>query len=147
MTTRNCVYVSKERFDETLAMPPTDGKRLLEPLKTISREQTFPVNILEDQNVSNDAEVHMHEADLWCCVEGEVTFIVDGKLKDPIAKVLQDGSVDSRELHAKEIIDGNTIVLHSGDWLWIPAGQPHQHICKGTARLLIIKIPNAPMAS
>ncbi len=144
MAPRLCVHLPKGTVDEMLATHATDGKRLLEPLKTFSRANAFPVNILEDQNVSNVAEVHMHQADLWCCIEGEVTFIVDGALKDPIVKKLPDGTEDARELSSKEIVGGRTIVLHAGDWLWIPAGQPHQHICTGTARLFIIKIPDTP---
>ena len=34
------------------------------------------------------------------------------------------------------------MILKQGDWLWIPAGEPHQHSATGTARLVIIKIPS-----
>ncbi len=75
----------------------------------------FPVGILEDTDVSDNlAEVHAKEADLWLGLEGEIEFIVDGK----------------------------KIIVRKGDWLYIPAGVPHQHNKPaGTARLAIIKIP------
>lgn len=97
--------------------------------------------MLEDQAVSNDAEVHTHEDDLWVCLEGEVSFIYGGEMVDPKAKTLMNGTVDEREWKSKTLVGGTDITLHPGDWLWIPAGQPHQHRCATTARLMIIKIP------
>ncbi|MFA6429357.1 MAG: cupin domain-containing protein [Patescibacteria group bacterium] len=138
-----CVFVQKTLVDETLAVPSTQGKRLLEPLKALASANKMPMNILEDCEVSNEAEVHTHEADLWHCLEGEVTFVYGGEMVDPWNKKLADGTEDPREVKAKEIRGGTEVVMHPGDWLWIPAGQPHQHRCTGTARLAIIKIPNS----
>lgn len=143
MTLRPCVHIAKSTIDETLASAPLDGKRLLDPLKTFSKEHGSPVNILEDKDVANDAEVHMHEADLWFCLEGQVTFEIEGTLHEPVAKVLPDGTLDEREWKSKTIDGGRTVVLNPGDWLWIPAGQPHQHRCVGVARLVIIKVSDS----
>ncbi len=99
------------------------------------------MNILEDKDITNDAEVHTHEADLWFCLEGQVTFEIEGALHEPVAKVLPDKTVDEREWKSKTIDGGRIVVMNPGDWLWIPAGQPHQHRCTGVARLVIIKIP------
>ena len=136
-----CVFVAKSNIDETLATLPTHGKRLLDPLKKLAHESGFPVNILEDMAVSNEAEVHRHEGDLWQCLEGEVTFVYGGEMIRPWAKKLVDGSMDDREIKAAEISDGTEILMKPGDWLWIPAGQPHSHRAEKTARLVIIKIP------
>lgn len=137
-----CVLVRKEEIDKTLATVPTQGKKLLEPLKSLAAANKLPFNILEDKEVlNNEAEIHKHEGDLWLCLEGEVKFIYGGKLVDPWAKKLLDGRVDDREWKAKEIRGGTEAVLKPGDWLWIPPGEPHQHQCPGTARLVIIKIP------
>lgn len=133
--------VKKERIEETLKSVPSQGKRLLEPLKSLAAQHSLPFNILEDMEVSNDAEVHTHEGDLWYCMQGEVTFVCGGELVDPKIKIKKDGTEDPREINAKRMKNGETMEIGAGDWLWIPAGEPHQHMCKGTARLAIIKIP------
>ena len=136
-------YISKKVIDDTLATPypevPT--KRLLEPLRAMSLANKFPLNILEDINISNEGEIHRHEADLWLCLEGEVTFIYGGEMVNPWAKKNADGTLDEREWKAKEIKGGTEVTMKPGDWLWIPAGEAHQHMTKGKARLAIIKIP------
>lgn len=124
-----------------MASEPKDGKKLLEPLKSLAVANSLPMNILEDKNVVNDAEVHRHEADLWHCLDGEVVFIYGGELAEPWPKKNADGSVDEREWKAKAVRGGEEIVLRSGDWFYIPAGVPHQHKCEGVSRLVIIKIP------
>ena len=137
--TKKCVLVRKEVLDETLASTPTQGKHLLEPLKSFALANKLPFNILEDKDVSNEAEIHTHEGDLWQCLEGEVEFIYGGELVEPWFKKLPDGSEDKREVKAKEIKNGTKVTLRPGDWLWVPAGEPHTH--SGTGRLVIIKIP------
>jgi len=140
-----CAVVRKAEIDVTLALPATPGKRLLEPLKSRALVEKLPLNVLEDSEVSNEAEVHRHEGDLWYCLEGEVTFVYGGAMVNPWAKPLPDGGVDDHEIKAKEISDGTEVMLQPGDWLWIPAGQPHLHKTDGTARLVIIKIPAKEM--
>ena len=136
MELKKSVLIKRGQFDESLKNSPEQGKRLLDPLKTFTGEQGVPLNILEDHQVSNDAEVHRHEDDLWYCLEGEVTFVYGGELVEPWAK---EG--DDREIKAKEITNGTESLLTKGDWLYIPAGQPHSHRTEGTARLVIIKLP------
>lgn len=142
MKQNECVVIKKSQVSETLLSTPTPGKKLLNPLKQFSADKKVPVNVLEDNAVVNDAEVHKHEADLWLCLEGEVTFVYGGEMVDQWVKQNPDGTTDDREWKAKEIRGGTEVVLREGDWLWIPAGQPHQHKTAGIARLIIIKIPN-----
>ena len=132
----SCIFVSGDFIKETLKDKVSQGKRLLEPLKSFAAQHRLPLNILEDHQVSNEAEVHRHEADLWYCLEGEVEFIYGGKMVNPWAKEGND-----KEIKAKEITGGERVVMKPGDWLYIPAGQPHQHQTGGTARLVIIKVP------
>ena len=138
---QSCAVVRKSDIDATLASAPSQGKRLLEPLKAMAAELKLPLNVLEDKEVSNEAEVHRHEGDLWQCLEGEVTFVYGGEMVEPWAKKLPDGGMDDREIKANEIRNGVEVTLQLGDWLWIPAGQPHSHRTDKTARLAIIKIP------
>jgi len=136
-----CVFISKTEIDKTLSTESTQGKRLLEPLKSISQGKGTPINVLEDNNVSNEAEVHRHEGDLWICLEGEVEFIVGGEMVGPWIHQKSDGTKNELEIKAKEIKDGEHHILSKGDILWIPAGEPHLHRTLGIARLFIIKIP------
>ena len=108
------IHIPKSVINESLAQAPVAGKRQLEPLMAIAKAGGVPLNILEDHQITNnEAEVHTEEADLWLCLEGEITFICDD----------------------------TDVLLKPGDWLWIPTGVPHQHNTSGTARLVIIKIP------
>lgn len=138
----NCVYVPKATVDEALRNQPVQGKHSLEPLKALAAASGLPMNVLEDHEVVNDAEVHHHEDDLWFCLEGDVAFTYGGELADPWYKKNLDGTEDRREIKAKEVRGGKTIVMRPGDWLYVPAGQPHKHDClNGTARLVIVKLP------
>jgi quercetin dioxygenase-like cupin family protein len=137
------VHIEKSLIDETLATAPVPGKKLLEPLKSFTKANGVPVNILEDSEVENKAELHRHEADLWHCLSGEVRFELGGELVDPVAKIRPDGTIDDREWKGSAITGGREVTLHAGDWLWIPAGEPHRHGSTGTARLVVVKIPLA----
>lgn len=138
-----CVYVPKTTLDESLAMPAAQGRRMLEPFFSFAKEQRLPFKILEDREVSNEAEVHKTEGDLWLLLEGEVTFVVEGSLVDPMQRLNADGTPNEHEWYAATIQDGREIRMTAGDWLWIPPGQPHQHRCDTQARLVIIKMPKA----
>ena len=108
-------YLPETQVKKTLAVSPTIGKKLLEPLKEIAKNNNLPFNILEDhQLTANDAEVHQHEADLWLCLEGEVVFVCDGEMVEPWYKKLADNSEDRREVKAKFIRGGTTYVLKPG---------------------------------
>lgn len=127
--------LKKTEVDKFLSVAPVIGKRML--FKTDSA----PLGILEDHMVSNDAEVHKNEGDLWYCLEGEVLFICGGELIEPRFGTNKDGSENQNELKAKGISGGSEMALKAGDWLWIAPGEPHQHKCDKTARLAIIKVP------
>ncbi len=129
-------FIPSAMINESLATPAAQGKRLLEPLKKFSIEHQTPIHILEDKEVSNVAEIHMHEADLWICISGEVTFTTGGIL------VNQRVEKDERELKGDAIDGGEDHMLHTGDILHIPAGVAHSHRTNSEARLYIIKIPN-----
>lgn len=133
------VLLSKADFDKFLQILPEKGKRILAQSKDFSARTGFPAKILEDYEITNEAEVHEHEEDLWYCVEGEATFITRGKLVSS-----RQSEKDPREWKGSGIEGGEEIVLHVGDWLWIPAGEPHQHRSSSLARLVIIKIPSLP---
>ncbi len=134
------VLIQKKIIDETLANELSDGKRLLDPLKTFAGNNNIPVNILEIKNINSDAEAHKKTTDLFYCLVGEIKFICGGEMIEPWVKE-KDGIPNENELGGKDIIGGNEYVLTPGDWFYIPAGEPHKQICSDFARLIIIKIP------
>lgn len=136
------VYVPKSQIDETFAAPVEQGKKDLEPFKSFAKETGLPFLLLRDHAVSNNkVEIHLDWDDLWLCLDGEVTFQIDGELVDPFYSKRADGTPNEREIRALEMKGGKTVVLKSGDWLWIPAGQGHVHAASGTASLAIVKLP------
>lgn len=131
------VFFSKEDIEGVLRQPPKKGKHLFPPFLEFlaSREVTAsPIKILEDSFVSdNKPEAHDREDDIWFCLEGNPIFRWGGVLKEK--KAVHEG-----EWIGSEIEGGTERTLHPGDWLWVPAGEPHEHNCpSGTARLFIIK--------
>jgi mannose-6-phosphate isomerase-like protein (cupin superfamily) len=137
------IHIPKDKIDKTLKVLPVYGKKLLEPFKSFAKANNLPFHILEDHNLlTNEAEIHKQDSDLWFCLEGEVVFVCGGELINPELKLKPDGVLNELEIKGAGIKDGVTFVLKPGDWLWIPPGEPHQHTCKGTVRLVIIKIPS-----
>ena len=134
------IYIPQTKIQETLKVPPSLGTKLLEPFKTIALTHKLPFKILEDHKVSNTPESHLQEGDLWYCLEGVVTFKYGGNLVNSKFRQNPDGSYDPNELFSDDISSSIEQILKPGDWLWIPAGVPHQHRASETARLMIIKI-------
>ncbi len=145
MAIRPTVFIPKTIVDETLNQPAVQGKRMLEPFHALTKANKLPIDMLEDTEVVGNVEIHRHEGDLWFCLEGEATFICDGKAKDPKIRE-KDGVKNDLEIRATEIVDGKEYVLKAGDWLWIPPGQPHIHKADATARLVVIKVPTTEPA-
>ena len=113
---KDCILVRKKEIDKALAQKPIQGKRQLEPIKSLFLSKKIHFGIMEDHEVSEiEIEVHEDEADLWICLEGEAEFTYGDK-----------------KINA---------TLKPGDILYVPAGQPHAHTASKTARMLIIKIP------
>ena len=139
------VFIPKGDIDTTLAKAPLKGKNILEPFRSFALKNKLPFSILEDSAVSNDAEVHANEADLWFCLEGEVKFVCGGALSEARHRLFSNGSENPDELFAPTISGGEEFTMRAGDWLWIPAGEPHQHGTSGIARMIIIKIPQTQM--
>ena len=133
--------LTKEDVAKMLAQQPVAGKKMLDPLKSIAEKQHLAFNIIELTEHTNKVEVHNYLNDLWFCLEGEVLFLCGGTMQEPHTRVRSDGTLDENEMRAKGLEHAKEIVVQPGDWLWIPAGEAHQHITKHTARFMIIKIP------
>ncbi len=140
---QNFIHISKNLLNETLKTPATDGLRLLDPLKSIALQSGMPMKILEEVNAYGDFEKHLHEEDLWLCLQGNLIFTLSGKLENERQRTGADGkNLVPNEFTGDRIIDGEEVELEPGDWLWIPRGVPHHHRSSRVTRLAIIKIPN-----
>lgn len=97
--------------------------------------QGFPMRIVRNFQVERrDAEVHLHEDDLFFIISGSVKFILGGKLTGSIK------TDDDLTFTSLDITGGREVVLGAGDWLHIPAGQPHQHITPNMVVLVVVKV-------
>ncbi|MBU6390095.1 hypothetical protein KGQ31_00945 [Patescibacteria group bacterium] len=135
------VIIKNSDIQEALSAKPLTGKNPPEPFASTAREKGLPFSILEDVLVSNDAEVHVRQGDLWLCLEGEAEFVCGGALLKARRRTLPSGAENPDELFGPAISGGQKFILRAGDWLWIPPGEPHQHSARAATRLIIIKIP------
>ena len=133
----------KAEIHAALEANPLQGKHMLEPLKSIAEAHNLPFNIIELSAHTNNVEVHAYISDIWFCLEGEVKFLCGGIMQKPHTRVRFDGTLDETEVRATGLEDAEEIIMKPGDWLWIPAGEPHQHVTENTARLIIIKVPKS----
>jgi mannose-6-phosphate isomerase-like protein (cupin superfamily) len=131
---RECIVVRKEEWERMKYAEVKKGHRVVEESEALY-QKGFPVRMVQDNEVTNrKAEVHLNEDDLWRCVSGQVTVIIGGKLSDPATK-------DGLTFTSPTIEGGKELTLRFGDWLLVPAGQPHQFIVPEFANLEIIKLP------
>lgn len=97
-------------------------------------EEGFPVRFVQNYYVEHRlAEVHLHEDDVFFCMYGSVRFVLGGRLVDAWTK-------DSLTFLADRIAGGEEFILEEGDWLHIPAGQPHQHFTPDLCHLMVVKV-------
>ncbi len=134
-------YIPYSLVQETLGSLKETGGRLLEPLLGVSTSKKVPLNILEDVAVQNTPEIHKNEHDLWQCLEGEALFVTGGRMTNQRPHMLPDGTTSGSEIQGDAIENGITYKLTVGDYLFIPAGEPHMHGSATFARLTIVKIP------
>ncbi len=113
--------------------PEKKGSHVLEGSAKLY-EEGFPVRFLRNLHVEHrPAEVHLHEDDVFFCMEGSVRFVLGGRLVDPWTK-------DGLTFLANSIEGGKEVVLYEGDWLHIPAGQAHQHFTPDLCHLMVVKV-------
>ncbi len=137
MLLRDCKKVGSGLFSFFSDAELRVGGRVVEGSAELY-EQGFPVRVVQHYQVADSiAEVHLDMDDLWLCLDGEATFICGGRLEEPIKR----HTPGELTFISPSIVGGETIILKKGDWLLMPAGQPHQPTTKGLAHLAIIKRP------
>ena len=62
------IYIPKTQIDKALTILPLQGKRNIEPFISLAKETGLPLQLLEDTDVVNDAEIHKKADDLWLCL-------------------------------------------------------------------------------
>src|SRR6476659_5623517 len=86
----------------------------------LAKHPTYLIYITT-RDKSGQSEVHQNWNDNIFIQDGETSFVVGGAATD--AKEREPG-----ELRGSAISGGKTVVLHAGDYLFVPAGVPHQMI-------------------
>ncbi|MSU75696.1 MAG: hypothetical protein EXS55_04250 [Candidatus Magasanikbacteria bacterium] len=138
----HCTVVTKHAIDRVLSGAPMPGKHTMESWKQAPEFGTVPFTILEDvAYTERHAELHRTEADVFYCLEGEATFVYGGALVGGHERKEEGGATNPNEWRGTDIENGVTVTVGAGDWVWIPAGQPHYHFSGTKARLLVIKVP------
>ena len=81
------------------------------------------------------SEQHSHWADYMMVQKGEATLVMGGKMTD--VKEARPG-----ELKGGDIVGGQKIALHVGDYMMIPWGTPHQFLIApgGSFHYLMFKV-------
>lgn len=135
-------HLTQGQLDKILSALPTTGKHTLPSWQATTEATQLPWTILEDFAYHEiKAEVHHTDGDIFYCLSGTAEFVCGGELVDPKVKQNADGTLNKNEVRGTSITNGTTYKLRAGEWLWIPASQPHYHTAE-LARLLVIKLPS-----
>ena len=122
-----------EEIKKMCNVPTGQGSTVI-PASLELFNQGLPIRVVRHCAVAGSvAELHLHEDDLWLCIEGEASFVLGGKLINPRTE-------DGLTYLADSILEGEVVTMRAGDWLHIPAGQPHQPVTSMSADLIIIKL-------
>lgn len=133
-TLRPCRKVDAATMQSMMSREYQKGNRVPELSQKLF-DRGFPLRIVEHCQLDGCiAELHLHEDDFWVCLEGEAEFILGGRLVYPRYH-------DGLTWIADSIEGGEHYSFRAGDWFHVPAGQAHQPITSGQARLIIVKIP------
>ena len=133
------VLLAKAMLDETLAQEPQTGKRDMTPFSALAKSLGVPMTMIEAKATTGKVEIHRRHADVWLCIDGTATIRCDGTAPDATVRV-KDGVANEYELRGDAIEGGVDHALLAGDWLFIPAGQPHQLIAPDYARFIVVKV-------
>jgi mannose-6-phosphate isomerase-like protein (cupin superfamily) len=113
-------HLAGKELGETIRKGMTSNASYSQVL--LAKHDSYQIHITaRDKN--GGAEVHDNWSDHIFIQEGEASFIVGGVAVD--AKVTAPG-----ETRGTAVKGGTTIVVHAGDYLFIPPGTPHQMIVK-----------------
>ena len=88
--------------------------------------ENYYVQYVTRTDTGNKAEIHVHWTHYLFVLSGEATLTYGGKVSD---------AADSApgEVRGSGITGGNSVTIHPGDYLQIPAGLPHMlNPAKGT---------------
>jgi mannose-6-phosphate isomerase-like protein (cupin superfamily) len=96
-----------------------------------------PYNVnMELRNMGQAASVHETEAELFYVIEGAGTLVTGGKLID-------ERRTNPENLSGTGIQGGVSRRVAKGDWILVPAGEPHQYpaVEAGGLRLMSMHLP------
>lgn len=126
-------HITARRVAEFFSEPLKPGNHVLEESKKLY-EKGFPLRFVRNYHLENPpAELHLHEDDIFLCLEGSARLIIGGQLFNPRTK-------DGLTFLADGIKGGKEIILREKDVLHIPAGQPHQVFTFDLCNFMVVKV-------
>ena len=96
-----------------------------------------PYNVnMELRKMGQAASVHETEAELFFVIDGAGTLVTGGKL-------IEERRTNAENLSGTGIEGGVTKRVSKGDWILVPAGEPHQFpaVEAGGLRLMSLHLP------
>jgi len=111
-------HLSGKELSDVLKKGMTPGALFSQVI--LAKHPTYLI-YMTTRDKSGQSEVHQNWNDNIFIQDGETSFVVGGAATD--AKEREPG-----ELRGSSISGGKTVVLHAGDYLFVPAGVPHQMI-------------------
>lgn len=132
-------HISHAQAQDTAAELRAPGKSVR--LLAGSFDERYAVALLVLNDVMPPAEVHEHAADVFTVLEGSVTFLLGGTLRD--------GRMTAPGEHAAAGMDGGQRVAATvGDTISIPRGVAHQMDARGGRVVMqIVKVNDLLQAS
>lgn len=126
-------HITARKIDEFFSEPLKIGNHVLVESKKLYKKG-FPLRFVRNYLLKKPpAELHLHEDDIFLCLEGAARLIIGGKLVNPRTK-------DGLTFLADGIKGGRKIFLRERDALHIPAGQPHQIFTPDLCSFTVIKV-------
>jgi len=111
-------HLSGKELSDVLKKGLTPGALVSQVI--LAKHPTYLI-YMTTRDKSGQSEVHQNWNDNIFIQDGETNFVVGGAATD--AKEREPG-----KLRGSSISGGKTVVLHAGDYLFVPAGVPHQMI-------------------
>ncbi len=126
-------HITAQKVVKFFSEPLKPGNCVLKESQKLYRKG-FPPRFVRNYHLEKPpAELHLHEDDIFLCLDGSAQLIVGGKIINPWTK-------DGLTFLADGIKGGKKLVLRKGDVLHIPAGQSHQIFTRDLCNFVVIKV-------
>jgi len=125
---------------EPLYLDAADTSAAFGKGKPLVENDSFKVHASRREK-AGQAEVHHDDTDIIYVLQGQATFVTGGRVPDA-------ASIGPDELRGSAIEGGESRTLKPGDFIVVPAGQPHWFkAVEGAFLYYVVKVPHRELAS